>query len=120
MMSLDNALWLFGVLIVAAVVGLLLYRRVWRTLPVFCLFCVWDLFSSSSAYAVMHFYPARYLTAYLAETVVDSVIEFAVLIELAWSVLRPFRVSLPRGAFAVVAGLVLALGAAVWPLAVSF
>jgi hypothetical protein len=117
-MSLDNALWLFGVLVEAAVVGLLVYRRVWRTLPGFFLYCVWDLFSGISAYAVLRYFPSSYLTAYLGETVVDSALEFLVLVELAWSVLRPYRASLPRGAFAVVAGLVGVLGAAIWPVAV--
>jgi len=118
MMSLDNALWLFGVLVEAADVGLLAYRRVWRTLPVFCLYCAWDLFSGISAYAVLRLFPSHYLSAYLAETVVDSALEFLVLVELAWSVLRPYRASLPRGAFAAVAGLVGVLGAAIWPFAV--
>jgi hypothetical protein len=118
MMSLDNAFWLVGVLVEAAVVGLLVYRRIWRTLPVFCFYCAWDLFSSISAYAVLRFFPSHYLSAYLAETVVDSALEFLVLVELAWSILRPYRASLPRGASVVVAGLVGVLGAAVWPFAV--
>src|ERR1017187_4819361 len=117
MMSLDNAFWLVGVLVEAAVVGLLVYRRIWRTLPVFCLYCAWDLFSSISAYAVLRFFPSRYLSAYLAQTIVESALEFLVLVELAWSVLRPFRASLPRGALSAVAGLVVALFAAVWPFA---
>ena len=59
-----------------------------------------------------------YFTAYLSETAVDSALEICVLIELVWSVLRPLRASLPRGALAVVAGVVVALGAAIWPFAV--
>jgi hypothetical protein len=116
-MSLDNALWLSGVVAQAAVVGLLLYRRVWRSLPVFCVYCAWDLFSSAGAYAILRFFPASYLTAYLAETVVGSALEFGVLVELAWSVLRPYRTFLPRGALVIVGGLVVALGAAIWPFA---
>jgi hypothetical protein len=48
---------------------------------------------------------------------VDSVLLFGVLIELAWSVFRPFRASLPRGSLVVVGGLIVALGAAIWPFA---
>jgi len=33
--SLDNILWFAGIVAEAAVVWLLLYKRVWRTLPVF-------------------------------------------------------------------------------------
>jgi hypothetical protein len=114
MMSLDNAIWFAGAVIEAAVLGLLLYRRVWRVLPVFCVYSAWDLLTSAGAYAVLRFFPARYFTAYFAQTAVDSALEFAVLIELAWSVLRPLRASLPRA----VGGLVAALGGAVWPFAV--
>ena len=116
-MSLDNALWLAGIVTEAVVLGLLVYRRVWRKLPVFCLYCAWDLFSTVAAYPIYRYFPAIYLTAYLTNIVVDSVLEFGVLVELAWSVFRPFRTSLPRGAVVVVCGLVLALGAAIWPFA---
>jgi hypothetical protein len=116
-MSLDNALWFAGIVTEAAVVGLLIYRRVWRILPVFCLYCFWDLFGNIGLYAVVRLPAASYLTAYLAETIVDSILEFGVLVELAWSVLRPFRASLPRGSLAVIGGIVAVLGAAIWPFA---
>jgi len=116
-MTLDNSLWLAYVVTEAAVIVLLIYRRVWRTLPIFCAFCAWYLFSSAGAFAILRFFPARYLTAYLVQTVVGSVLEFGVLVELAWSVFRPLRASLPRSALLVVAGLVVALGAAIWPFA---
>lgn len=114
-MSLNNALWFVGIVTEAAVIGLLLYRRVWRMLPVFCVYCAWDLFSSTGAYAVFRFFPARYTTAYLVETIVDSALEFGILVELTWSVLRPLRASLPRGALIVIGVLIVALGAAIWP-----
>ncbi|MGA2672744.1 MAG: hypothetical protein ABSE99_05900 [Terracidiphilus sp.] len=118
MMSLDNAFWLTGVVIETAVLGLLLYRRVWQVLPIFCLYCAWDLLGNAGLYAIFRFFPGSYLTAYLVETIVDSVLEFGVLVELAWSVLRPFRASLPRGSLLVVSGLIVAIGAAIWPFAV--
>jgi hypothetical protein len=117
-MSLDNAFWLAGVVAEAVVLGLLVYRRVWRTLPVFCVYCAWNLFSSAAAYAVFRFFPGSYVKAYLAEMALDSALEFAVLVELAWSVLRPIRASLSRSAFVVVGAFILALGAAIWPFAV--
>ena len=116
-MSLDNIFSVAGIVTEAAVLGLLIYRRVWRTLPFFCLYCAWVLISNAGLYAIYIFFPAGYLTAYLAEIVVESVLEFSVLVELAWSVLRPFRASLPRGALVGVAGLILALGAVIWPFA---
>jgi hypothetical protein len=113
--SLDNTLWIAGIVAEVAVVGLLFYRRVWRLLPVFCVYCVWALLSDAGNYLIHSFFLSSYLTAYLAETVVDSVLEFGILVELAWSVLRPLRASLPRSALVVVAVLILAVGAAIWP-----
>jgi hypothetical protein len=118
MMSLDNALSLAVIVIEAAVLGLLLYRRTWRVLPVFCLYLTCDLFGSVVLYEVLRLFPTAYFDLYLADLVIDSILEFAVLVELAWSVLRPLRSSLPRGSLIVVAGLVVALGAAIWPFAV--
>ncbi|MGD0732645.1 MAG: hypothetical protein ABR956_15390 [Terracidiphilus sp.] len=54
----------------------------------------------------------------MAQIIVDSVLEFAVLTELVWSVLRPVRSSLPRGSLVVIGALVVALGAAIWPFAI--
>jgi hypothetical protein len=53
----------------------------------------------------------------LAEAIADSALQFAVLIELAWSVLRPMRTSLPRSALLAVAVLIAAAAAAIWPFA---
>jgi hypothetical protein len=69
-------------------------------------------------FPVLHFFPASYFYFYLATTVVYFALELGVLVELTWSVLRPFRASLPRGSLVVVCGLVVALGAAIWPFAV--
>jgi len=113
--SQDNILWVAGVLAEAAVVGLLLYRRVWQTLPVFCAFSVWVLLSDGGNYVVLRFFPNYYQAAYLAGLVIDSALEFGVLVELAWSVLRPLQASLSRKALGYVATVILVAGAAIWP-----
>jgi len=122
-MSLDNTLWLAGILTEAVVVGLLLHRRVWRLLPFFCIFCAWDFLTNAGAFTSDHFLKSSfkffgsykfYLIEYLVETLIDSVLEFCVLVELAWSVLRPIRSSLPRFALVFVTAGLLALGAIVW------
>jgi hypothetical protein len=115
MLMVDNALWIAGLVVEAAIVGLLVYRRVWRTLPVFCAFCAWVLFSDAGNYIVQRYFAKSYSTTYLVETIVDSTLEFGILVELAWSVLRPMRASLPRIALLVVAALIVAAGAAIWP-----
>ncbi len=116
-MSLDTTLWFASFVAEAAVVALLFYRRVWRTLPVFCLYCTWLALIDAIGFPAMRFYPASYFMVYLTATIAYSVLEFGVLVELVWSILRPIRTSLPRAALAVVVGLVLALGAAIWPFA---
>jgi hypothetical protein len=119
-MSLDNSIWLSGILVEAVVVGLLLYRKVWRRLPVFLVYCTWDLISNIVAFASAQFFhehsarsPA-YLAIYLVATIIDSVLQFSVLVELAWSVLRPIRASLPRFSLLAVCAVILSVGAAIW------
>jgi hypothetical protein len=103
----------------AAIIGLLLYRRVWRTLPIFCAYVLWTLVSDAGNFLIKRHLndPAShaYLVAFIVSTVVDSTLQISVLIEIAWSVLRPLRSSLSRKTLLVVALLVLAIGAAVWP-----
>jgi hypothetical protein len=115
-MNLDNLLWLAYIVTEGIVLSLLIRRRAWRILPVFCLYCSWDLLDNIATFPVHLFLPDQtYFTVYLTQTAVDSVLQFCVLVELTWSVLRPIRSSLPRAALVVVAGLVLAVGAAIWP-----
>jgi hypothetical protein len=122
MMSLDNTIWLAGIVAEAVVVGLLIYRRVWRLLPIFFVYLCWDLLSNIISYATSHLFPGSstnshfYLLTYLVATIVDSLLQFGVLVELAWSVLRPIRASLPRFTIVLICGLILIVGAAVWML----
>lgn len=115
-MSLDNVLWLAGLVAEASVLAVLLLRRVWRTLPVFFLYCAWALATDAGNYPISsHVSSTTFLNVYLLETAVDSILQFCVLVELAWSVLRPIRASLPRATLFVIIGMILAVGAAVWP-----
>jgi hypothetical protein len=54
------------------------------------------------------------LAIYLLQTIIDAILQFCVLVELAWSVLRPVRMSLPRFTLFLIAAMVLILGFAVW------
>src|ERR1039458_1267944 len=114
-MSVDYAIWLAGALTKVAVIGLLFYRRVWRSLPVFCAYCIWDVLSDLAEYLVDKYFGARYFEALFTLTIIDSALLFCVLVEVAWSVLRPLRASLPRGALVVVGILILVAGASIWP-----
>ena len=116
-LSLDNAIWLAGPLAEIVVIGLLFYRHVWRTLPFFCAYCVWDVLSNLAVFAISHYNPAYYFHVYFAQAILDSALLFCVLLELAWSILRPIRASLPRTALLLVGALILVLGAVIWPFA---
>ena len=114
-MSLDTALWLAGSIAEVVVVGVLLYRRLWRMFPFFFLYITQAAVGALGLAIVIHSDHRGYATWYLVETILDSVLLFAVLVELAWSILRPVRASLSRRALIPVSGLILAIGAAVWP-----
>jgi len=115
MMNLDNGLWILALLAEAALVGLLIYRRAWKLIPVFLVFCAFEVCSSTGAYLILHQFPDDYPVYYLIESVIDSILEFAVLVELAWLVLRPIRGSLSPKTPLVIAIILLVLGAAIWP-----
>jgi hypothetical protein len=117
--SLNDILEFAGMAFEAAVLGLLIYRRAWLTLPFFCIFCLWQFASDTGEYLVIHYLPSRYLTAYLVDTIVVSILQFCVLVEVAWSVFRPFRSSLPRYTVLILGVLVAAAGIVVWQFADS-
>ncbi|MDR3740527.1 MAG: hypothetical protein P4L40_16045 [Terracidiphilus sp.] len=116
-MNLENQLWLGYILIEAAVIGLLIYRRALRLLPVFFLYCCWDLLINIASYPAQRYLSVdNYLDYYLVETAVDSILQFSVLVELAWSVLRPIRSSLPQRTLVMILGALFGLGVVIWPL----
>ena len=119
----DNVLYFAYILAEAVLVWLLFHRRVWRILPVFLAYCIWDLSSNVAIDAFVRvnqtasFYRARFIQINTVETIIDSIFLFCVLVELGWSVLRPVRSSLSRRSLIIVAALILLAGAAIWPFA---
>jgi len=117
---LDSTLTFAGIGLEAVAVALLVYRRIYRIVPIFSLFLVWAIVSDIAMAAVSHyiaFTDPRYTQIYLVEVSLDSLVQFAVMVELTWSVLRPIRASLPRATIAVIALILVLVGAAVWPIA---
>jgi hypothetical protein len=112
---LDTALEIVGIVFETAFLWLLLHRRAWRSLPVFCLYLVWGLAGDLGTLFLRFHFPAHFLEIYIGELALDSAFQYAVLVELTWSVLRPHRAVLPRGTVAGIAVLFLALGGAAWP-----
>jgi hypothetical protein len=90
---------------------------VWRTLPLFCVYIAWSLAVDITFMIILWELPSHYARFYLVESIVDAILQFAVLVELVWSVLRPVRASLPRGAMILLIVLVGVAGLAIWPLA---
>ena len=116
-MNLDAILWWLAGAAEAALIGLLLRRRIWRTLPVFFLYSLWVLFPGIGAWVIEHYRPSWYQTYYFFDLIIDSCLLLGILVELAWSILRPVRTSLPRATLGILVFLVLLAGAAIWPFA---
>jgi hypothetical protein len=88
-------------------------------LPFFCIYSVWTLLEGIGAYAVHRYFPSAYLTTYFTEEGIDSALQFAVLVELTWSIFRPLRTFLLRRTIWILAILIAAAAAMIWPFADS-
>jgi hypothetical protein len=113
--SIESVLLTAGMTAEALVIALLVARRVYRRLPVFCTYIVWGLLSDCAMPLLHAHFPGDYLRIYLAESSLDSLLQYGVLVELAWSVLRPFHAMPPRRVLAATALGVLVAGALAWP-----
>ena len=117
-MSIDSVLTLVSAVSEAVVVVLLLSRKTWRILPIFSLYILWALISDLAAFYFQSYgVSANYLVFYTIMMTVDAILQFTVLVELGWSVLRPIRSSLPRGALVALTVVVAVAGLVIWPLA---
>jgi hypothetical protein len=115
--------WDFTILVcgMAAEVALILLlgkNRAYRNFPAFFLFMLWSLFSDGFLYYIRaHSSPDFFYRVYEVQLVIDSAMIFALLVEVAWSVLRPIRNSLPKYSLAGIAVLVLVGALLLWPVA---
>ena len=117
-MAFDLQLALAGICCELAVLVFLVRNKVWRTLPIFSAWMVWTVFSDAATlYLEHHSTEATFAKYFLGEVSIDSTFQFCVLVELAWSVLRPVRASLPKATPVVIAFLLLVAGVVIWPLA---
>jgi len=116
----DTILWLSGDVAVAVVLVLCLRVKLFRLFPVFCTYLAWSLVADFALYTAVEHWGASsdsYFRFYLVEMVLDSIFQFAVLVELEWAVLRPIRASLPKYSIIILAFLVVVAGAVIWPIA---
>lgn len=98
--SIDLTLWLAAIGMEAFLLGLVIWRRVYRTLPVFSCFFVWCLLSDAGM-AIANLFPGAYLPATIANITVDALFQLAILAELGRVVMRYNHVS-PLGRTAIV------------------
>jgi hypothetical protein len=92
--SIDLTMWLFAILMEGAVLGTVIWRRIYLTLPVFSSFLVWCLLSDAGM-AAMHRIPHAYLPATIVNITVDALFQLAILNELGKTVVRHNRVEPP-------------------------
>ncbi len=115
--------WEFGILLFGMFAEILLIflmsrGRVYRAFPIFFLYLCWSLFSDSFLYYVRVALPyATFYHIYRIQLTVDSLMIFALLVEVAWSVLSPIRKSLPKYSWLGIALLVAVGGLILWPIA---
>ena len=116
-MTPDYAIWGSCFLAEAVLIVLLVRNRVFRTFPAFFLFICWSFLSDVLFFSFQSLPSATYFKLYEAQMVVDSAMLFAVMVELAWSVLRPIRASLPKHAWIGIILFVAIIGLLLWPVA---
>jgi hypothetical protein len=114
---IDNEILIAAIAAEIAVLVFLLSRKAWNTLPIFCAYIAWCILDDLINFVVVYRFPGAFQKTYLIEMGPDALLQLAVLIELAWSVLRPNRSILPRGTIYVLIALVGIAGIMVWPLA---
>lgn len=118
-MTPDNAIWGSCFLAEAVLIFILIRNRVFRTFPAFFAFVCWSFISDVIFFRLqfLSLLPATYLKFYEIQLVIDASMIFAVLVELAWSVLSPIRSSLPKNAWIGIAVFVAIIGLILWPIA---
>jgi hypothetical protein len=119
-LSIETTVLTAGIVAEALVVALLCWRRVYRELPLFSAYLAWGLLGDSLMPLLQtHCSAAVYIRFYLGESSLDSLLQYGVLVELAWAVLRPFHAMPPRRVLSVTALGVLLAGALAWPLSIA-
>lgn len=119
-MALENIITLIGDGITAIVIFELFVRRAYRLFPIFFSYLIWGILSDViSQWAAPVFYPSHYRSIYLGSLIIDLMFQFGVLVEVAWSVLRPLRSSLPKWTPIGMAAVIALIAAAIWPLTTS-
>jgi hypothetical protein len=111
-----NLLAVLGIVAEAAFIVVLVWRRAYRSLPVFFAYIVWGLAGDSTVLIMRTLMHYQSLTPFVIETYIDSLFQYLVLIELAWSILRPMQRLLPKGFLLSISLIIVAGAVLAWPL----
>ena len=114
MASLETVLQFAGVAAEAAIIGLILFRRVYKTLPLFSSYLVWSFVADLGVVLLLGRFPSARISIYLASAIIDSIFMLCVLMEVSMSVLKPIRGWLPRWIILAVGLFVTLVGAVIW------
>jgi len=108
MTRIDEALWILGVAGQLLLFIVLVNRRLYQVFPVFTAYI---LYSSVSDVVVAtlftHASQQIYLVAYFVNLVPEFLLQFGILVEIAWNVLSPVKRSLPKASLYLLAALLL-------------
>ena len=115
-MHTANLLTVIGVIAQAAFIVVLVWRNTYKSLPLFFSYIVWGLTGDSAVLIQRTLMHSHSLYPFEIETYIDSLFQYLVLIELAWSILGPIRRSLPKGFLLGISLIIAAAAVLAWPL----
>jgi len=118
-MTLDQNIEIVASGVQAAVIGLLVVRKIFKKLPLFSSYVIWLFLILAITSIASKFYSSQNadLRVFLVASIIDAVFMVCVLVELSMSVLSPIRSALSRWTVPAVAALLLLAFAAIWPFA---
>lgn len=115
-MYLANLLAMLGIVAQAAFIAVLVWRRTYRSLPVFFFYIVCGLAGDSAVTVLRTLMRSRSVFPFEIVTYIDSLFQYLVLTELAWSIFRPIRPSLSKRFLLGISLVIVAAAGVAWPL----
>lgn len=113
-MTLDSTLELGLATVQAIVIALIVFRKIYKKLPLFSAYLFWLLILLGASAFFAKYHSAVYEREYLIASILDTVFLLFVLVELSMSVLNPIRSSLPRWTGLIVAALLAVIFGIIW------
>jgi len=111
-----NLLVMIGLVVQAVFIAVLVWRRTYRSFPVFFSYIVWGVIGDGAVLIMRTWIAPSAVYPFEVEAYVDSLFQYLVLIELAWSILRPIQRLLPKGFLLGISLVIAAAAFVVWPL----